>query len=155
WLQRGSCLSIQGDLQVQAPTDGTGPLRPQGRVLLEEGASLVVDGNLTVQGSEEGGSVVCASPLGSSRPLSSAILVKGRTDLQRGVLPGFAWDEPSLAGDNPAEFLLGRLLGGAGANLAKMAGPFRHRLPWIARYETTFQLLVFAELAVVVPGPAA
>lgn len=156
WLQRGSCMAVRGDLSIVAPTGGTGLLRPQGRLILEEGATLSVDGNFTCEGTRESGAVLCVSPLLGSRPLTSAILARGDVTVKNSIVPAFAWDDPAMAGPTPREFLLNPLLEGAAPNLAKTAGPFRPRLPYISRYETTFQALVMPELGlvVVIPGPA-
>lgn len=142
WLGRGSLLVIQGDLTMAA---GDGPTT--GRIFLEEGARLSVSGSIQCAGSAEEGSVMVGGPLGAEHPVTSAIFCGDNFTAPYGILPGVSAD--LIQGSRPAFF---SLLTDTAPNLAKIQGPFHRRLPYIARFATTFEWIALDDpLPFVIP----
>lgn len=167
WIQRGATLHLQGsDLTVQRPPSWVDfdsvPVSaqddfsfPQGRIMLEQGATLLVDGNLTVTGgSYETGSVMVGSQIGPVQAIDQAILVKGDVNLTFGVLPAIALDDLVLgmaqgnsALSGLATDFLDPLVDDVAPNAAKLpyVGPWQWRDPWFAEYATTFEFFPWLE----------
>lgn len=148
WLQRGSSFHVQGKLDI-----------PRGRILLEEGASLLVEGDLRCSGGTPvTGSVTVAAPYDEVHPLTSAILCKGNILLGKGVgqgvtmtdLVGYARAEnPALA---PAHDFL-RAYDWLAPQIAKVLGPFEPRTCWFADYATTVVFVPIKGVPIPVPLP--
>lgn len=158
WLGRGSCFVVTGDLKMNAgdAPSGTGQA-PGGTVFLEEGASLVVQGSFTGAGDATHGSVMLGGPMGAVHGISSAILVQGDATFPHGVVPGVPLDRiKGVGGDGKvsdnlvamSHDLFVPLLSDLGPNLAKVAGPFHTRLPYIARFATTIELISLEEIEI-------
>lgn len=146
WLGRGSSLVILGDLTLAAGDTPTGGgTAPSGRLFLEEGARLSVTGSLRCAGSLEEGSIVVAGPLGEVHATTSAIFCGRDLVAPFGIFPGVAADQlatlvpPAAPVPTAVTTTFGPLLRQLAPNLAKVNGPFRRRLPYIARYATTFE----------------
>jgi hypothetical protein len=124
WLRRGSLMYVEGDLRltdpkVWTPFDDREPLenlKPSGRLVIEEGATLVVSGNLRVQGTRNEGSVVLLSQYGPPRMITSAVLCKGNLETDWGVHTGVLMDDMFNAVADAT---------GAPANLKKYQGWLR------------------------------
>ncbi len=163
WIQEGACLYVTGNLSVVDPTFGDSmqnspesksfgsdnplglenPLAPTGRVFLERGATLIVDGNFSCQGTKWLGSVVVDSELGGVQYITSAILVKGNVDIPHGIFPGLSLVNISKALNISAITKFVNILIDATPIIAKVAGPFHYRLCCFAAYADTFRLEIF------------
>lgn len=119
WIRRGGLLIVDGDLKLTRPLrwpavdyadvgdngihfdykekEATGPMRPTGRIILEEGASLYVKGDLEVDGSEALGSVTLTARYGVPSMINRAIICDGDVVLNHGIQSGILMDE--LLGD--------------------------------------------------------
>lgn len=148
WIQRGASFYVQGSLTV-----------PRGRVLLEEGASLLVEGDLRCSGGTPvTGSVTVAAPYDEVHPLTSAILCKGNVFLDKGVsqgvtmtdLVGYARTENASFG--PAHDFL-RTYDWLAPQIAKVLGPFEPRTNWFADYATTVVFVPIKGIPIPVPLP--
>lgn len=146
WLMRGSTLVVEGDLHVVSPlaAPSDDPRKPQGKIFLEEGANLVVTGNLRCQGGPKVGSILVGAPYKKLHPVMGALLVGGDIDIPYAVLPAFSMADldskvPALKAVHTAVFTVL-------PNLAKIDGPFHQRKPFFATYATTFQIWK-------IPGP--
>lgn len=141
WIQRGASLHVRGNLTLVRPAGAstTDPLAPQGRLHLEEGATLLVDGDFRCQGGQRTGSVLVEGRVGGVHPVSSALLCQGNVVIPYGVVPaatlGGLGEEVAALKD------LGDLLTRVAPNLAKIDGAFHRRKPYFARYATTFQIV--------------
>lgn len=142
WVQRGAVLNVIGNLTVAPPgvVSDTDPLKPSGRVVLEEGASIVVGGNFTCQGGPRFGSVLTCGPFQQVHPLTSAILANGSVTIPNGIYSSAVLDEmtASLAGSDMLKAPFTSLVPNAG----KVAGPFHRRKPYIASYATIIGIVV-------------
>lgn len=155
WIQRGANLTVKGNLTLSpgdAPESGPAPL---GRLFLEEGATLVVDGDLVAGGSQQGGSLVVTAPMGAVHPGTASVLCTGNVTLPYGVFPGVVLDEVALMQDGKvgslsalSANLMAPLMEGVAANWAKIRGPFHDRLPYMARFATTWQLIDLEEIVI-------
>ncbi|MCA9793487.1 MAG: hypothetical protein KC910_16870 [Candidatus Eremiobacteraeota bacterium] len=151
WLQRGSVMSVSGNLRVVAPPGVTPdtPFKPSGRVFLEEGATLIVRGNFECQGSSQFGSMMVGAEPGEVHPITSALMVDGDVTIPYGIYAGAPLDDlvSSLLEDFPAfqamaHDILYPLISELAPNASKAAGPFHLRKPYFARFATTFQLTI-------------
>lgn len=154
WLRRGSLMVIQGDLRVTSPAAWDGwefkppenlDERPTGRVVLEEGATLIVNGSAEIEGTPENGSIMVAAPYGGAPMLSSSVLVKNDLKLRYGVHSGvLIADLVGILGkQGPA---LAKIQGTIKALTSRFAphlsklpliGPFNFRKCWYADFATT------------------
>lgn len=175
WIQRGASMYIAGSLVVSpaddwflsdpgVTVDREDPLYPDGRIYLEEGATLLVDGDLTVEGgSTTGGSILVACPLGSVQPINSAILCKGNVSITHGIQPGMTLEELFLSFSSQSEGaasmfrFLRVFLPDIAPNVAKYLGPFEERTCWFADYATTIEsfplLPIVGDLPLPIPLP--
>lgn len=142
WVQRGAVLSVTGNLNVAppGPVSDTDPLKPSGRVVLEEGASIVVGGSFTCQGGPRFGSVLTCGPFQQVHPLTSSILANGAVTIPYGIYSSAVLDEmaASLAGTDVLKAPFTSLVPNAG----KVAGPFHRRKPYVASYATIIGIVV-------------
>lgn len=151
WLQRGSVLRVQGDLTVKAPGAVPPGLAhvPSGRLFLEEGATLIVNGNLNAQGTRELGSVMVGGEPGEIHALTAAILCDGDVNLPFGVHSGSTLDDlvgiPQLSDGLRGFFEM------AAPNVAKVAGPFHQRKPYFASYASSFHLVILPPVPPLMP----
>ncbi len=139
------------DIDSNAPDGSANPFYPWGRVILEEGATLVVSGNLVVSGgSRDTGSVVCCSKIGGNRAINTAILCRGNLTLTNGVYAGvsmedligrLAIDDGSLKGFY--QQFLDPFLNILASNVCKVAGPWDDRNSYFAEHATTFVFMNF------------
>lgn len=164
WLGRGSTFVVTGNLTLKpGDTPSGGGAAPQGTLHLEEGSSLVVEGAFTAEGESGRGSVLVASPLGSTNSISSAILVNGDVSLPQGVVPGVVLDRLNKVSggrvtkdsSRVSSELFAPLLSKIAPNLAKVEGPFHSRWPYIAKYATTVEWVGLEEFGVPMIMPEA
>ena len=144
WIQRGASLQVTGGLTTVDPFPGQPfDTRPRGRIVLEQGATLVVGGQLVVAGTAATGSVLVTSEDGRVEGITSAILVGGSATFEHGILPGITYED--LCGgvgreDPGAQRLQKDFFEGYfdyfAPNQAKSRGPFFARLPWFADLST-------------------
>lgn len=147
WLQKGSVMHVTGDLKVSHPNPGSGssePLNPCGKIVMEEGSTLIVGGNLRMEGDPKFGSLWVCSPPTHLAPISSAIFAAGSVTIPYGSFSATNLEDMARSVEG-----LGTLADGLGTvftsvvpNLAKIAGPFHTRQPYFASYATTFQLTI-------------
>lgn len=144
WLQKGSVMLVTGDLKVSNPEPGSNPLKPCGKVVLEQGASLIVGGDFECEGDPRFGSIWVCSPPTQLSPISSAIFVQGSATLPYGSFSAATMEEMARAvgGIDGVADALEVLFQDIAPNLAKIAGPFHTRQPYFASYATTFQLTI-------------
>ncbi len=151
WIQKGAAMSVGGNLTLADPdpdSNSLNPFRPCGRLFLEEGAVLLVDGDLRCAGTSMYGSVLVGSRPGQIRPISSAIFSTGQVDLPYGTFSGTGledlveWLGESNSGVADLNAVLTPLLSTVAPNVAKVSGPFHRREPYFAQYATTFQLTI-------------
>ena len=161
WLQKGSVMYVGGDLRLSDPSGGSlNPFKPSGRLVMEEGTTLVVDGDLTLEGQSLFGSLwVCSQP-GDIRPVNTAILVDGAFTMPHGSftatnLEGAAQWLVSLEGGlDGLQDVLTALFQDVAPNLSKIAGPFHTRQPFFASYAATFQLTMVPTPVGTIPVPS-
>ena len=64
WVRQGGSLYVTGNLNVNKPSDKAyGLASPTGRVIVEDGSTLIVGGNLTCTGTAKNGSIMVNSPV--------------------------------------------------------------------------------------------
>lgn len=164
YLQDGATLYIDGDLTVEQPdgwTDFKGvPASdyggyPNGRIIMEEGANLIVSGSLHVTGGDyNNGSVMLSSEYGPNHGITSLIYAGSDISLRYGMMPAvtlgdlvdqLAVNDPALKGFNDDFFrplteqaftIIGRLPYG---------GPWQWRPSYFAKYATTFEFIPLLE----------
>lgn len=149
WLQKGTAMYVGGDLELVNPNDGSlNPLKPSGKLVIEEGATLVVDGDLTCAGQTQYGSLWVSSPPGRLAPITSAILVKGKADFPNGsysatnLEDAVRWlvDKGDASALKDVPDVVATITNKVAPNLSKVIGPFHIRKPFFASYASTFQL---------------
>jgi len=167
WVQRGATLVVKGDLSVinslswlQAIADKSAsandvmsylchvPGQAAGKVVLEEGANIVVrGGDMKVDGALQ-----CTGAMNKQRPISCSILVPdGRVTLRAGTSGGltlsdaFTWKELSGTGKTINKNIIHPYLYAFAPNAAKVYGfgPFKRRKCFFARWATQYQLSIF------------
>lgn len=164
WLQRGSCFYVQGDLTVSDPKpDPFKPkLGPCGRIYLEEGATLIVKGDLEAEGSRALGSICVGSRPGQIHPITSSILCTGDIRLAWGVYSGaplqdilrYLGERFSMSALNTAaDSILEPFLRDVAPNFAKVKGPFYPRVCYFASQATTIKVIVVPIINAPVPLP--
>ena len=169
WLQKGSTFYVKGDLEVRAPVlfhDSNGkPIPsndltfPNGRLIVEEGANLIVDGNLSCQGgTRDQGSVWLAGPMDRVHPISSSIMCQGDFKSRFGIHPALnledlmgyaARQNKAYEASRNALFHLSWYL----PSLSRIAGPFDSRKCWFAENATTITLIWAKKAYIPVPTP--
>jgi hypothetical protein len=166
WIQRGGIFAVDGDLTLENPStslaDGANPLKPKGRLHLEEGATLIVDGDFTAAGSLAYGSVQVGGLPGEIHPISSAILCTGAVSLPYGSYSATTLDdlvrwvgkETSAPALGDAANIMTPIFSNTAPNLAKIAGPFHLRKPYFSQFASTFVLVTVLTPVGPVPIPA-
>lgn len=164
WIQKGAVFSCGGDLTLKRPANSSvNPFAPKGRLILEEGASLVVNGDFAAEGSSTFGSVLVCSRPNQIHGINTSILCGGSVELKYGTFPaltladGVRWvgDETETPAMNDAADVTENIFANVLPNLAKLAGPFHTRRPYFAKYATTFQLTIIPTPVGPVPVPSA
>lgn len=149
WLQKGAVLSVGGNLKLQNPNPSSNnPFKPSGKLVLEEGSTLLVDGDVELAGNSYFGSLWVCSPAGVVRPISTAILANGTVTVPYGsytttnLEDAARWlaTKESSFGFLPS--VLEVVFRDVAPNLSKIAGPFHTRKPFFASYAATFQLTI-------------
>lgn len=145
WLQKGSVMHVTGDLEVSNPSPGSSSaLKPSGKLVMEEGATLIVGGDLRCEGDPRFGSLWVCSPPTQVAPVTSAIFVQGSATLPYGSYSAATLDDAARAVSGSAALgdALETFFTDVAPNLAKVEGPFHERKPYFASYAATFQLTI-------------
>ena len=172
WIQKGATCYLKGsNLTVKPPADWHDfdgkeqsatdfAAYPSGRIILEPGATLLVDGDLKAEGgSFELGSVSLVGPIGPTQAIERAILCRGNIEIAHGIHPGMGVDDLVLALAKDDKTLRGfvkdfydPLMVEGFPFIAKMPyiGPWQSRKCWFAEYSTT--LVVPNEFPVPIPA---
>ena len=164
YLQEGAVLKIDGNLTVEVPgewTDFKGVEAsdyggfPNGRVIIEEGASLIVSGDLDVQGgSYHEGSILVSSEYGPNNALTRLVQAGGDITLKHGMTPVVKFGDlvDELAHENKAlqgfnDDFFRPLVEEVFTVTGKMpyVGPWQWRKSWFASYATTFEFIPWLE----------
>ncbi len=150
WLQRGSTMYVRGPLTLYKPAvsgaSAYNPFVPSGRIILEEGASLIVGDDLTIEGTPERGSVLVTSPYGQVHPVSTAIMATGQVKMPYGIMSAYGFTDllPAIPGvGKAANRVLTPTLGYVAPNLGKIWGPFHRRLPFFCKNCPQYELQIF------------
>lgn len=153
WVQQGACLAVDGDLTLlgdpkeYAPVVGS--LLRTGILFLEEGASVVVGGDLVAN------QLTVTAPGGKVKGITSAVLCRGSVRIRNGTKPGITVPDlvEYLSGSGAAPDILRTVIQEVAPNLAKIPslGPFHVRKPYFATYPTAFRILVVPPVPVVYP----
>lgn len=150
WLQRGSTMYVRGPLTLYKPavggTNAYNPFVPSGRIILEEGASLIVGDDLTVEGTPERGSVLVTSPVGQIHPISTSIMCTGTATIPYGIFSAYGFTDilPAVPGlGKTANKVLTPILSYVAPNLGKIWGPFHRRLPFFVKNCPQYELQIF------------
>jgi len=151
WIQRGATMYIDGDLVMENPEPSLStPHRPKGKIVMEPGSTLVVDGNLTGAGDPFMGSILLTRRAGRVEPITSAIICSGTVDLPHGIRNGFNLIQIAELISSDAADIVQTFFDDVASNLAKVLGPFHSRKPFFARNGATFTFY----FPVIVPNPA-
>ncbi len=160
WLQKGSVMMVSGNLTLNNPNPSAhNPFLPSGRLVLEEGATLVVDGDVNLGGSSKYGSLWVCSAAGRLHPVSTAILAGGTVNIPYGSYTSTTLEDASrwlAAHESAFDFLpsvLETVFRDIAPNLSKIAGPFHTRQPYFASYAATFQLTLVPTPIGTIPVP--
>lgn len=158
WLQKGSVMQVTGDLKVSHPDPGSGssnPLDPCGKIVMEEGATLIVGGDLKMGGDPKFGSLWVCSPPTHIAPVTSAIFTAGSTTIPYGSYSATNLEDMvrSIGGLDGLADAFRVLTTDLAPNLSKIAGPFHSRQPYFASYATTFQLTIVYTIVGPIPIP--
>ncbi len=165
WVQKGGVFSVTGNLTLAKPAATTAqdinPFYPKGRLILEEGATLVVGKDFEAVGNRTFGSVLVGSRPGEVHPITSAILCGGNVTLRHGTFAAATLDELAawVGEETGSTFLvdsgtvLTSIFVNVVPNLAKIAGPFHMRRPYFAQYATTFQVTFIPTPVGTIPVP--
>jgi len=162
WLQRGSTFHLKGShLHLEEPGEWRDHLGskvdstnfsafPKGRIIMEPGSTLLVEGDLKVDGGTfELGSVLLVSGLEATRAIDQAILVQGKVEIAHGIHPGMGVDDliRALAKENNnlkgfVDDFYNPLMVEGFPFIAKFpeVGPWQRRKCWFAEYATTFEV---------------
>jgi hypothetical protein len=126
-------------------------LKPRGRVIMEPGTTLIVDGNLTIEGGDAaGGSLVICSRYGGVAPITTAVLCEKDVTLKYGTGSGILLRDLIRQLDNrqsgKTQSKWGDLLDFVetqmSPNMAKLAGPFEVRKSFFAAYPSSILIIV-------------
>jgi hypothetical protein len=152
WLQKGSSMTLTGDLVMKQPKIDDAMflsyhsmMVPQGRIYMEEGTSLVVEGDLEGAGDKFMGSVVACGPMGKNRGVTAVILCNGRVELPYGTAGGVGFVEliDWIGNDTQARDMR-RLFEDWIPNLSKFPlylSPFWNRMPYFGRYPVVLKII--------------
>jgi hypothetical protein len=162
WVQKGGCMVVDGNLVVQsAPPDVTPKTKfakvspPAGRIILEEGASLVVEGDLVAN------KVVVTGPVDKNHVMTSAIFCTGNVTIYEGTQAGMLIEDILLWAGHKGETFTRMAQGfqvmfqDVAPNLAKVTvpvkdkkgrqllnGPFYVRDAYFGRYPVVFGYVI-------------
>ncbi len=161
WLQKGSVMYVSGDLTLRSPLvlgyahAKFGPMEPNGKLVLEEGASLVVGGNLITAGQPNYGSLWVCSPPTKLAPITTSIFVGQTANFPHGSFSATNLEDAAraISGLDGVADGFSVLFSDFAPNLAKIVGPFHERQPYFASYATTFQLTIVYTLVGPIPVP--
>lgn len=145
WLQKGSVMQVTGDLLLSNPNAGSSnPLDPCGKLVIEEGATLIVGGDFEAEGSGNFGSMWVCSPPTRLAPVTTAIFVQGNASFPNGSFSATNLEDVfrAIGGMDGVADAIEVLFTDVAPNLAKIVGPFHTRAPYFASYATTFQLTI-------------
>ena len=144
WLQKGSLMAITGDLVLNNPDpSSSSPLKPSGKIVIEEGASLIVTGSITAAGDPRFGSLWACTPPKHLAPVTSAIMAGKSITLPYGSYSATNLQDAAMAlGSTGLADALDTATVQMAPNLSKVSGPFHTRQPFFASYATTFQLTI-------------
>ena len=152
WLQKGSSMTLSGDLTMKKPEledsmflNFHSMTQPQGRIYMEEGTSLVVEGDLEGAGDKFMGSVVACGPMGKNRAISAIIICNGTATLPHGTAGGVGFVEliDYIGSDTNARDMR-RLFEDWIPNLSKtpmFLSPFYARQPYFGRYPVVLKII--------------
>jgi hypothetical protein len=135
-------------------------LRPRGRLLLEEGATLLVSGDLNIEGGDaNGGSIICTSSYGEIHPVTAAVLAEGNVKVRYGTgsgvrLPDLLTELGEKHGVQDADKWAASLRDLEdlwGPNLAKIAGPFDFREGWFAKPVALIVIMAEIPIPLILP----
>jgi hypothetical protein len=166
YLHPGAVLDVSGNLTVQAPdswTDFKGTAAsgdntlsyPNGRVIMEEGSSLIVSGDLNVTGGTyDAGSVLLTCDYGPNTGLTRLIYCDGDINVKYGMGPAvefgvlvdaLAKNDSTLKGFMDDFF--DPFTEEVAPQMAKLpyVGPWQWRTCWFANYCTTFEFIPLLE----------
>ncbi len=167
YLHPGAVLRIDGNLTINEPTEWSdfkdvsdAPTDlvafPDGRLIMEEGSSLIVTGNLSVNGGDyQAGSIMLGCDYGPNTGLTRLISVDGDTTVKYGVGAGVEFgvlvDELAKTNSSLQGFMddfFDPLTEDVAPQLAKLpyVGPWQWRTPWFAQYATTFEFIPALEI---------
>ena len=161
WLQKGSVMYVGGDLTLLDASDGSqNPFKPSGRLVMEEGTTLVVDGDVSLEGQSLFGSLwICSEP-GKLKPINTAILASGTVTVPHGSFTATNLEDAAIwlvskeGGLDGLQDVLRVLFQDVAPNLSKIAGPFHTRQPFFASYAATFHLTIVPTPVGPVPVPS-
>jgi hypothetical protein len=145
WLQKGSVMQVTGDLVLENPDpSGSNALKPSGKLVLEQGATLIVGGDLRCAGDPRFGSIWTCSPPTHLAPVTSAIFVTGSATIPYGSFSATNLEDAARALDSSSALAdsLSSFFNDIAPNMSKIAGAFHERQPYFASYATTFQLTI-------------
>ena len=150
WLQRGSTMYIQGDLTMVNPVEElTQPHKPKGKIVMDPGSTLVVDGNLIGAGDPFMGSVLLTRRAGRVEVITSGIICTGSVELPHGIRNGFNLIQLAELVDVDVSKVMTDFFDDVVPNVAKIMGPFHSRKPFFAANGATFTFY----FPVIVPNP--
>jgi hypothetical protein len=157
WLQRGSTMVIDGDLTMVNPSGGGFSVndfktahKPQGKIVMEPGATLVVNGNFTAAGDPVMGSILMTRRPGRVEPITSGIICNGAVVIPHGIRSGLNLVHLAELIDGDVGNVMQNFFDDVVHNVAKVLGPFHNRKPHFARQVATFTFY----FPVIVPNPA-
>lgn len=159
WIGRGAVFYADTQKLTILPgraNDGSASA-PKGRIFLEEGASLVVEGDLVCKGDSRLGSVVTCGLPDKVHPITASIFARNVT-LDNGIYSGTAMDD-FLAGMPDSEVqktgtdTVRPLLDETNPARAKLDGPFHARAPYFAKWATSVMIFFPPMAPVGEPSP--
>lgn len=166
YLHPGSVLRIDGNLTIDPPVGWTdfqnvsdAPTDliafPSGRLIMEEGSSLIVSGTLSVNGGDyQAGSIMLGSDYGPNTGLTRLISADGGLTSKYGIGPGVEFgvlvDELGKTNSSLQGFMndfFDPLTEDIAPQLAKLpyVGPWQWRKCWFANNATTFEFIPMLE----------
>lgn len=151
WLQRGSTLYVSGDLIMENPEPSLStPHKPKGKIVMEPGSTIVVDGNFTAAGDPFMGSILLTRRPGRVEPITSAIICSGAVEIPHGTRSGLNLMQLAELIDDDVAEVMQDFFDDVVPNVSKVLGPFHGRKPHFAKHGATFTFY----FPVIVPNPA-
>lgn len=159
WIQEGAVLFVDGNLKVSSPAGmaySANPLSPSGKIMMGDGSSLVVSGDLTAAGHPQYGSIQLTSPIGRVHYLTSGIFCKGKVNIPYGILPVVSMEQIGEWSGNSTLKTAMEKTANYIPSIAKVAGPFHRRNPsYFALHPATFRVIQLFYIPVPIPTPTA